>query len=92
MTVCARGRGSPGSSQRRPQVGTRRSVYKGVDGTLLERYTEDRTTNSSGQGRIIPHYRGRTASIQIVIERLFFGASPQLIARPAFKLAHALPR
>jgi hypothetical protein len=77
--------------RRIPRVGTRRSVCKGVEGTLLERYTEDRTTNSPGQGRIIPHYRGRTASIQIVIKRLFFGASPQLIARPAFKLAHALP-
>ena len=38
------------------------------------------------------HHRGHTASIQIVIERLFFGARPQFTARPAFKLAHALPR
>ena len=38
------------------------------------------------------HHRGHITSIQIVIERLFFGARPQFTARPAFKLAHALPR
>jgi hypothetical protein len=38
------------------------------------------------------HNRGRTTSIQIMIERFFFGASPQFTARPAFKLAHSLPR
>jgi hypothetical protein len=38
------------------------------------------------------YHRGRTTSIQIMIERFFFGASPQFTARPAFKLAHSLPR
>jgi hypothetical protein len=68
------------------------AYVKGLWAHCLIATPKTRATSSSGRGHIIARRRGRTDSIQIVIECLFFGASPQLIARPAFKLAHALPR